>query len=406
VKCRSCRTDLGEPVLDLGLTPIANAYPLVDDPSPEHLYPLRLHVCPVCFLVQIEDVVTRETHFNADYAYRSGASSSWRAHVESYARRMIDELALGPGSTVVEVGSNDGALGSAFVAAGVRTLGVDPAAKAAGAAGAKGVETVVGFFGAQLAGDLKARGVAADVMCANNVLAHVPDLDDFVAGFAALLKPEGVVTFEFPLVMDLLAGGSYDTIYHEHYSYLSLTALEPLFARHGLVVADVERLPTHGGSARLFVRHSAVAERGVRVGVMAEEEAHAGLSDLSVYRAFATKVAAHRGALREFIRIQKKSGSRIAAYGAPAKAATLLAYCGIGLESLDFAVDRAEPKQGRRIPGAGIEISAPERLWDETPDVVLILAWNLWREIADDLAPLAERGVRLAVPMPEPAFLP
>jgi SAM-dependent methyltransferase len=397
---------LGDPVLDLGLTPIANAYPRIDDPSPEHLYPLRLHVCPTCFLVQIEDVVTRETHFNADYAYRSGASSSWRAHVEGYARRMIDELALGPGSTVVEVGSNDGALASAFVAAGVRTLGVDPAANAADAAGANGVETVVGFFGAQLAGELKTRSVVADLMCANNVLAHVPDLDDFVAGFAALLRPEGVVTFEFPLVMDLLAGGSYDTIYHEHYSYLSLTALEPLFARHGLVVADVERLPTHGGSARLFVRHRTAAVRGPRVEALAEEEQSAGLSDLAIYRAFAAKVAAHREAFRAFVRRLKDSGQKIAAYGAPAKAATLLAYCGIGRESIDYAVDRAEPKQGRRIPGACIEISPPERLWDETPDVVLILAWNLWREIAADLAPLVARGVRLAVPMPVPAFLP
>ena len=406
MRCRSCRAVLGEPVLDLGLTPIANAYPRLDDPSTEQLHPLRLHVCPACFLVQIEAVVTRETHFNADYAYRSGASSSWRAHVEAYARRMIDELALGPGSTVVEVGSNDGALASAFVAAGVRTLGVDPAAKAAGAAGAKGVETVIGFFGAQLARELEARGVAADVMCANNVLAHVPDLDDFVEGFAQLLKPKGVATFEFPLVMDLLAGGSYDTIYHEHYSYLSLTALEPLFARHGLVVADVERLPTHGGSARLFVRHCSAAGRGTRVETLAQEERRAGLSDLAVYRAFAAKVAARREALRAFIRDLKKDGQRIAAYGAPAKATTLLAYCGIGRESIDYAVDRAETKQGRRIPGVGIEISPPQRLWDETPDVVLILAWNLWREIAADLTPLVERGVRLAVPMPEPALLP
>ena len=406
MKCRSCHAALGEPVLDLGLTPIANAYRRADDPSPELRYPLRLHVCPACFLAQIEDVVARETHFNTDYAYRSGASSSWRAHVEGYARRMIDELALGPASTVVEVGSNDGALAGAFAAAGMRTLGVDPAANAAETAGAKGVETVVGFFGGELAYNLRGRGVAADMMCANNVLAHVPDLDDFIAGFAALLKPKGVISFEFPLVMDLLAGGSYDTIYHEHYSYLSLTALEPLFSRHGLVVADVERLPTHGGSARLFVRHRSSCVRGPSVEALAEHENRAGLRDLAVFRDFATKVAAHRERLRAFVRTQKDAGRRIAAYGAPAKATTLLAYCGLGRESLDFAVDRAEPKQGRRIPGAEIDISPPQRLWDDTPDVVLILAWNLWREIAADLAPLVARGVRLAVPMPEPAFLP
>jgi SAM-dependent methyltransferase len=393
-------------VLDLGETPIANAYRRPDDPSPEHRYPLRVHVCPACFLVQLEDVVTRETHFNAEYAYRSGASSSWRAHVEGFAKRMIGEMKLNTGHTVVEVGSNDGALAATFAAAGVRTLGVDPAANAAADAQVQGVETVVGFFGAELARELRCKGVRADLMCANNVLAHVPDLDDFVAGFAELLKPEGMISFEFPLVMELLAGGSYDTIYHEHYSYLSLTALEPLFARHGLAVAHVERLATHGGSARLFVRHAAAVRRGPSVDALARDEAAAGLSDLATYRAFAAKVAAHRDALRTFVRDLRDGGQSIAAYGAPAKAATLLAYCGLGRETFDFAVDRAEPKQSRRIPGTKIDISPPQRLWDETPDVVMILAWNIAREIAADLAPLKAKGVRLAVPMPEPAFLP
>jgi SAM-dependent methyltransferase len=406
VKCRSCRAELGEPVLDLGLTPIANAFRRPDDPSPEHRYPLRVHVCPACFLVQLEDVVTRETHFHADYAYRSAASSSWRAHVEGYARSMIRELNLNTSHTVIEVGSNDGALARTFAAAGVRTIGIDPAAGAAESAQTQGVDTVVGFFGAALAHDLSCRGVAADLMCANNVLAHVPDLDDFVAGFAGLLKPEGLATFEFPLVLELLARGSYDTIYHEHYSYLSLTALEPLFARHGLVVADVERLSTHGGSARLHVRHAASAARGPRVEALAREEAVAGLADLTVYRAFAAKVAAHREALRTFVRALKADGQTIAAYGAPAKATTLLAYCGLGAESLDYAVDRAETKQGRLIPGTQILILPPERLWDETPDVVLILAWNLAGEIAQDLAELTARGARLATPMPTPALLP
>jgi SAM-dependent methyltransferase len=406
MNCRSCHTPLGAPVLDLGSSPIANAFRHPDDPKPEQRYPLRLFVCPGCFLVQLEDVAARETHFHADYAYRSAASSSWRAHVEAFAARMTGELALADGRTVVEVGSNDGALAGAFAALGVRTIGVDPAANAAETASDRGVETVVGFFGAALAATLRARGISADLMCANNVLAHVPDLDDFVSGFAALLAPHGLATFEFPLVSALLTQVWYDTIYHEHFSYLSLLALEPLFARHGLQVVDAERLATHGGSVRLHVRRAGVGARNARVDHLAAEEARLGLSDLALYRAFAAKVADHRMALRAFLADLKAQGLSIAGYGAPAKAATLLNYCGIGVETLDYVVDRAETKQGRLVPGIGVPIAPPERLWERTPDVVLILAWNLAGEIVNDLASLAGRGVRFAVPMPRPGFLP
>jgi len=404
--CRSCLTDIGETMLDLGLSPISNDFRRLDDTRPQGRYPLRVFVCPQCFLVQLEDVVGRDAHFHADYAYRSGASSSWRTHVEAYAKRMAEELGLAAGKTVVEVGSNDGALAGALAALGARTIGIDPAANAAESAAAQGVETVVGFFGVELASQLRDSGVRANLMCANNVLAHVPDLDDFVGGFAVLLALEGMATFEFPLVSELMAGNQYDTIYHEHYCYLSLLALEPLFARHGLEVTDVDRLQTHGGSARLYVRHVGVGTRTPAVAALADEELRLGLADLEVYRGFASKVAQHRQAVRAFVADLKRQGLSVVGYGAPAKATTLLNYCEIGEESLDYVVDRAETKQGRLVPGVGLRIEAPERLFQAPPDVVLILAWNISREIAEDLAPLRAHGVRFAVPMPSPGFLP
>jgi SAM-dependent methyltransferase len=405
MNCRSCQAPLDEPVLDLGASPISNAFRRIEDPAADVLYPLRLFVCPACFLAQVEDVVPREHHFHDDYAYRSSASSSWRAHVEAYAREMIAGLALGPGRVMVEVGSNDGALAGVFAAAGVRAIGIDPAARAADVAAGRGVETVVGFFGRELADRLVGEGVRADLMAANNVLAHVPDLDDFVAGFARLLAPDGLATFEFPLASELLAQGQYDTIYHEHYSYLSLTALRPLFARHGLEMTDVERLATHGGSVRLHVRRQGAAPASAAVMALEAEERAQGLANLAGYRDLAAKVSAHRAALRSFLAGLKGEGLSIAGYAAPAKATTLLNYCAIGAETLDYIVDRAATKQGRRIPGVGVPIFAPERLDAAPPDVVLILAWNIAGEIADQLRPLVERGVRLATPMPTPALL-
>jgi SAM-dependent methyltransferase len=326
--------------------------------------------------------------------------------VETYARRMIEDLRLQPGQVMVEVGSNDGALSGAFAAAGVRAIGIDPAGNAAADAAAKGVETVVGFFGAALAERLAGEGVVADLMAANNVLAHVPDLNDFVAGFARLLAPRGLITFEFPLASELLAQGQYDTIYHEHYSYLSLTALRPLFARHGLEMVDVERIPTHGGSVRLHVRRQGVASPTSSVAALAAEECAQGLAGLDGYLGLAGKVAAHREALRAFLSGLKAEGLSVAGYAAPAKASTLLNYCGIGTETLDYVVDQAVTKQGRRIPGVGVPIFAPAHMTGAPPDVVLILAWNIAAEIAEQVQPLVKRGVRLATPMPTPGFLP
>jgi SAM-dependent methyltransferase len=405
MNCRSCGAAVGEPVLDLGLMPISNALRRIEDPAPDARFPLRLFVCPKCFLAQVEDVVPREALFHGDYAYLSSASSSWREHVEAYAAQMIAAGWARPGGTMVEVGSNDGALSSAFARAGVRAIGVDPAANAAEIAAEKGVETVVGFFGAALAERLSSQGVSAEVMAANNVLAHVPDLNDFVAGFARLLAPAGVATFEFPLVSALIAEGQYDTIYHEHYSYLSLTALRPLFARHGLEMTDVERLATHGGSVRLYVRHAGAGPVAAAVGELEAEERAAGLADLAAYRTLATKAAQQREALRAFLSGLKRQGLSIAGYTAPAKATTLLNYCAIGTETLDYVVDSAPTKQGRRIPGVGVPIFAPAHMHANRPDIVLILAWNIAAEIACQLEPLVAQGTRLALPMPVPGFL-
>jgi SAM-dependent methyltransferase len=405
MNCRSCQAGLGEAVLDLGLMPISNALPRIEDPAPDARYPLRLYVCSNCFLAQVEEVVPREALFHGDYAYLSSASSSWRVHVEAYAARMIAAGWVGSGGVMVEVGSNDGALSSAFVRAGVRAIGVDPAANAAEIAAGKGVETVVGFFGAALAERLRSEGVSADVMAANNVLAHVPDLNDFVAGFARVLAPAGVATFEFPLVSALIAEGQYDTIYHEHYSYLSLTALRPLFARHGLEMTDVERLSTHGGSVRLYVRHVGAGPVAPAVGELEAEERSAGLGDLAAYHTLAAKARAQREALRGFLSGLKRQGLSIAGYAAPAKATTLLNYCGIGTETLDYVVDNAPTKQGRRIPGVGVPIFAPAHAAAHRPDVVLILAWNIAAEIACQLEPLVAEGTRLALPAPHPGFL-
>ncbi len=403
--CRSCAAALGEPVLDLGLMPISNAFRRIDDPAPDARYPLRLFVCPACFLAQIEDVLPREAHFHADYAYLSSASASWREHVEAYAARMIGEHGLGPGAVMVEVGSNDGALAGAFARSGVRAIGVDPAANAAELAAAKGVETKVGFFGLAMAEQLAGEGVGADLMAANNVLAHVPDLNDFVAGFARLLKRDGVATFEFPLASSLIAEGQYDTIYHEHYSYLSLTTLRPLFARHGLAMTDVERLTTHGGSVRLWVRRAGAGKSAPAVAALEAEERAAGLAGLDGYRTLAAKAAAHRERLRGFLADLKGQGLSIAGYAAPAKATTLLNHCGIGTETIDFVVDSAQTKQGRRIPGVGIPIYAPDHLAAHRPDVILILAWNIAAEIGCQVQPLVAAGSRLALPMPMPRFV-
>lgn len=368
----------------------------------EPYYPLHAFVCGVCRLVQLGVFEPPEAIFG-DYLYFSSYSQSWLKHAETYAARMAARFTLGPGSEVVEVASNDGYLLQYFAALGLRVLGVDPAANVAAVARAKAIPTEVAFFGEATARRLRAAGTAPDLMTANNVLAHVPDLHDFVEGFRVLLAPGGVATFEFPHLLRLMRHNQFDTIYHEHFSYLSLLVVERVFAGHGLAVFDVEELPTHGGSLRVFVRH--VADAAVHpdqpaVADVRRAEDAAGLGDLAAYRRFARSVVDSKCALLDFLIGARRRGETVAAYGAPAKGNTLLNYCGVGPELVSFTVDRSPHKQGLLLPGTRIPIRAPSAIAEAKPDHVLILPWNLRDEIADEMAHIRAWGGRFVVPIP------
>ena len=409
LRCRSCHAPLTTSFVDLGLSPISNAMRRPDQASEaEAFYPLRTFVCDVCRLVQIEDVAAREVHFHGDYTYFSSYSASWLRHAETYAGMMIGRFGLTPASQVVEVASNDGYLLQYFKAAGVPVLGVDPAANCAEVAEReRGIETLARFFGADLARELVAAGRAADVIAANNVLAHVPDINDFVAGFTILLKPGGVITVEFPHLLQMIEANYFDTIYHEHYSYLSLLAVERLFARHGLAVIDVETLTTHGGSLRVFAAHAATAAPASEAVIaFREREAVAGLDTGAAYADFAEHVRATKRKLLTLLIGLKEKGASIVGYGAPAKGVTLLNYCGVRGDFLDYAVDANPHKQGLVLPGLDIPVHAPAKIFETRPDYVLILPWNLKAEITEQMAGIKGWGGRFIVPLPEPAVLP
>jgi SAM-dependent methyltransferase len=406
--CRSCAAPLERVFVDLGMSPISNAMRHPDESgAAERFYPLRTYVCADCKLVQIQDVESREAHFHGDYTYFSSYSASWLRHAEAYVAMMTERFAAGPASQVVEVASNDGYLLQYFKLRGVPVLGVDPAANCAEAAQReRGVPTHVGFFGAALAIQLTAEGKAADIMAANNVLAHVPDINDFVEGFRILLKPRGVITFEFPHLLRMIEANYFDTIYHEHYSYLSLLAVERLLARHGLEVFDLEELTTHGGSLRIFVGHAgAQGAASDRVHAFRAREAAAGLDDLAAYAHFAERVRATKRDLLKLLIGLKDKGASIAAYGAPAKGNTLLNYCGIRGDFIDYAVDANPHKQGLLLPGTGIPVHAPEHIFETRPDYVLILPWNLKDEILSQMAGVRDWGGRFILPLPEPVIL-
>ena len=406
--CRSCGAPLSALFVDLGMSPISNAMRSAEQAGhAERFFPLRTFVCGACKLVQIEDVASREDHFHGDYTYFSSYSASWLAHARAYAEMMTGRFGLGAGSLVVEVASNDGYLLQYFKALGVPVQGIDPAANCAEAAiQERGVPTMVQFFGAELAAELAAEGRLADVIAANNVLAHVPDINDFVAGFKGLLKPGGVVTVEFPHLLRLIEANYFDTIYHEHYSYLSLLAVERLFARHGLEVFDLEELTTHGGSLRIFAGHAgAHAGPSASLSAFRGREAQAGLDDLSAYAAFADNVRATKRAILDLLIRIKNSGASIVAYGAPAKGNTLLNYCGVRADFIDYAVDANPVKQGMVLPGTGIAVFAPERIFETRPDYVLILPWNLKDEIIAQMAGIRDWGGRFILPLPAPVVV-
>jgi SAM-dependent methyltransferase len=396
--CRFCAAPLTERLADLGLSPLSNDY--VKPGEPETLYPLVAFVCGRCFLVQVPAVVPADRIFS-DYAYMSSYSDSWLEHVRTYCTSMANRLRLGPGSRVVEVGSNDGHLLACFARRGIPVLGVDPAANLARVARAAGVETATEFFGRDVAERLVAAGGRADLLIGNNVLPHVPDLNDFVSGLKTMLAPGGLLTMELPHLLQLLRGGQFDTIYHEHFSYFSVLTAGQLLAAHGLRLVDVEELPTHGGSLRLHVRHeSEGAPVAAAVGRLAVEERTAGLDSIDAYRRFADGVREIRRELVDFLATARAEGRQVAGYGAPAKATTLLNYCEVGPESIEYTVDRNPRKQGRLLPGTGIPIHPPERLAETRPEYVVILPWNLRAEIAPQLGHVAGWGGRLVVPVP------
>lgn len=402
--CRFCSAPLGHVFVDLGTTPLANAY-LAPEPAAvaaERRFPLRVMVCDRCLLVQVEEAVPAETVFPADYAYLSSYSESWLAQCARYAEAMTARFGLGPRSLVAEIASNDGYLLQYFVKAGVPALGIEPAAHAAALARARGVPSEVMFFNGTTAPALAARGIAADLMPANNVFAHVPDIGGFVAGFPHVLKPEGVATFEFPHLLNLIRGVQFDTIYHEHYSYLSLVAAERVLASAGLRVFDVERLPSHGGSLRLFVcRADAAFAETAAVAALRAEEAAAGLDWPAGYDGFAPRVAAVKAGFRDFLAEVRAAGKTVVAYGAAAKGNTFLNVCGATADDIRFVVDRNPEKQGRLLPGSHVPVRAPEALYEARPDYVLILPWNLADEIRAAHAAIADWGGRFVTAVPD-----
>jgi SAM-dependent methyltransferase len=400
--CRFCRAELTRTFIDLGRAPLSNAF-LTEDRlcSMEPHYPLHVYVCDECLLVQLEAFATPETIFG-DYLYFSSFSDLWLRHAEDYAARMADELRLSAGSLVVEVASNDGYLLQYFRKLGVGVLGVEPAANVASVAEAKGVPTDIAFFGTATARRLVAAGKAADLICANNVMAHVPDLNDFVAGFAILLKPGGVITVEFPHLLCLIAGRQFDTIYHEHFSYFSLLVVDQVFAHHGLRVFDVDRLRTHGGSLRIHACHDAnhARERTERWGAVLADERAAGLAEFAAYDRFAEAAVDVKCDVLAFLIAARREGRLVAGYGAPAKGNTLLNYCGVGPELIRFTVDRSPHKQGLYLPGVRIPIFAPDHIFEAKPDYVFILPWNLEDEIVGQMAAVRAWGGKFVIPIP------
>jgi SAM-dependent methyltransferase len=384
------------------MCPIANSLVTEDNLGRmEPFYPLRALVCDRCFLVQSEEFETPEGIFS-DYSYFSSYSTSWLAHAQAYADQIVDRLALGPESTVVEVGSNDGYLLQFFQRRGLKVLGVDPAANVAQEAIVKGIPTIVRFFGAELAAELVGES-SADLLVGNNVLAHMPDVNNFVAGMKVLLKPNGVITVEFPHLMRLVEENQFDTIYHEHFSYFSFATVTRIFERHGLRPFDVEELPTHGGSLRVFACH--IEAEGMlaseRVTDLADRERAAGYDDLGVYRSFGEQVSATKRQVLRCLIDAKDEGKTIVGYGAPAKGTTLLNYCGVGPELLDYTVDKSPHKQGCYLPGVHIPIRAPEEIGRTRPDYVFILPWNLKEEIMEEMAFVREWGGRFMVRTPD-----
>lgn len=403
MNCRHCHTPLETTFLDLGHAPPSNAYLSQNDlRAPEVTYPLRIMVCTECWLVQTEDYTAADDLFRPDYAYFSSTSKGWLAHAAAYTEKITDRLGLGPDSHVIEVASNDGYLLRNFVEAGIPCLGVEPTDSTAEAAEALGIPVLRAFFGEALGKQLAANGKAADLIAGNNVYAHVPDINDFTRGLAAALKPQGVITLEIPHLLQLITQNQFDTVYHEHFSYLSLQTVHRIFAAAGLRVFDVEHLPTHGGSLRVYgCLDGADHQETAAVSDCITSEEAGRLKDIALYSAFQSHADAVKNGILRFLLDAKAEGKTVAGYGAAAKGNTLMNYAGIKPDLLPFVCDAAPAKQGKFMPGSHIPIRAPEALDTDRPDFVIILPWNIATEVRTQLSHLAEKGTQFVTAVPE-----
>jgi 2-polyprenyl-3-methyl-5-hydroxy-6-metoxy-1,4-benzoquinol methylase len=402
-KCRFCSSDLQILFADLGMSPLANSYLKPEQLNMmEPFYPLRVFVCERCLLVQAQEFETPE-HIFSDYAYFSSYSDSWLEHARSYSQMMVRRMGLNNQSRVLEIASNDGYLLQYFVKQGIPVLGIEPAANVAEVAIAKGVPTRVGFFGTAMAKELVSEGNGADLVIGNNVLAHVPGLNEFVEGLKIVLRPQSVITMEFPHLMRLVAENQFDTIYHEHLSYFSFLVVEQIFACHGLVLFDVDELTTHGGSLRIYARHASDTSKPVSAKVedVKRREQRAGFGSLETYLSFSERIKETKRKLLEFLISAKQGNASVVGYGAPAKGNTLLNYCGIRSDFIDYTVDRSPHKQGRFLPGTHIPIYHPDKIRETRPAFVLVLPWNLVDEIMEQMSYVRDWGGRFVVPIPE-----
>lgn len=406
--CRLCDNNLEEPFLSLGNSPLSNAYLSKDElHKVEHFYPLEVYVCEKCYLVQLEEFERAKNIFSSSYAYFSSYSESWLKHCKNYTEMMIDRFGFDKSSFVVEIASNDGYLLQYFKQQGIPVLGIEPASNTAEVAIKKGIPTDITFFDTLYAKKMRKAGKLADLILGNNVLAHNPDLNDFVVGLKLALKSDGIITMEFPHLLKLMEGNQFDTIYHEHFSYFSFYSVQKLFASHDLELFDVEEILTHGGSLRIYAKHKNDASKTVTNNVrdLLKKEEAAGVFELSTYYNFSEKVKLTKRKLLQFLIQTKNEGKKIVGYGAPAKGNTLLNYCGIRTDFLDYTVDRSPHKQNRYLPGTHIPIKHPNKIKDDRPDYVLILPWNIKDEIMEQMSFIREWGGKFIIPIPEVRIL-
>jgi len=402
-KCRFCGTPLRYSFIDLGMQPLCESYLSINQLNQmEPFYPLHAYVCEKCLLVQVEEYVSPKEIFS-EYAYFSSYSDSWLEHSKKYVDMIIKKLNLSSESKAIEIGSNDGYLLQYFVEKGVPVLGVEPAGNVAEVAKKRGIPTLIEFFGVETANKMKSDGTLADLIIGNNVLAQVPELNDFIEGMKLILKPEGIITLEFPYLMKLMEGNQFDTIYHEHFSYFSIITTKKIFSKHGLTIFDVEEISTHGGSLRIYVRHDNDTSKSIsqNVKILTKKEKMAGFDKIDAYLSFKNKVFNTKNKLLSFLIKAKEADKKIVGYGAPGKGNTLLNFCGIRVDFLEYTVDRNPYKQNKFLPGTHIPIFHPEKIFHTKPDYVLILPWNLKDEIIKQMSKIFEWGGKFVVPIPD-----